>query len=625
MAKQPNDEDLFNNLRRRRLLQFCAVTMVACILALLVARGSSVYIFASGLLSFSIALWFAYKCYLSTASYILLGAKSFTLFLLSIAGAGLFDLAILGYPGLIVFAALLGGVGLFLTVLTVVTTQCVIVASLTITGVLIPNTPSISWEHLLFVVLILSLIGFSVFVLVQDIKRLSYILKQENIKVRESREEITKLAHTDMLTQLPNRGFGEELFQRLSVSCNDKNPLAVIFIDVDNFKPINDALGHAAGDELLKQLTTRLKNKLTDGQYVVRYGGDEFIILTAFSNKDKLATFAENLLHDCSTPFDIWDNEVMASASIGIACAPEHDTSFEQLCRKADIAMYKAKKDGRDTFCFYHPNFNLAIEEKFNLLQRMRPALKRGEFEVYFQPVVDLQSGRAMSVEALIRWPQPDGTMIGPDKFIPAAESSGLIKEIGTWVLLEACTFCANQRQNINVELCVSVNVSVVQFKSGDFCQIVSDALTQTGLPPKALELELTESLLIEDKALIQGKLNLLHQMGVSIAIDDFGTGYSNLGYLRNFHASKLKIDRSFVFTMTTSKNDASLVEAMIGLSNSLGLKTVAEGIEDQETLSKLIDMGCQFGQGYYFSKPIDMKSMQQLLTRDAFEDNVQM
>ncbi|WP_133469482.1 putative bifunctional diguanylate cyclase/phosphodiesterase [Paraglaciecola marina] len=602
-----NDKDVFSGIRRQRLMQICMVSSFALIASLLVARSLTLVIFSIGLSCLLVAFIFAYRHKITVSAYILLGSLTTMLFALAFTGAGLFDLAILGYPSLFIFAAILGGVGLFISILIFVISQCTILAWLTLNGSITPNIPSLSWSHLVFILVIFIVTSFSVYILVRDIKRLMLSLHKENTKVQRSQTQIQHLAHHDPLTDLPNRYYGEILFtQSLADSLKNHQQLALLFFDLDNFKPVNDVLGHAAGDLLLKELAQRLTSILEANQYLIRFGGDEFLLLAPHSNDlAHLNKLAHELIRQCSLVFTIQQTQVAVSASLGIACTSQHGTNFKQLCRKADIAMYQAKEAGKSTFHFYDSYMDKASDAKFKLLQTLRPAVSQKQFQLYYQPMVDLKSGSVTAVEALLRWPQPDGSTITPDQFIPLAESSGLINEIGQWVIQEACRFCAKQRQQGHPKLRVAINLSVMQFKDGHLQDTVEDALRKAKLPAEALELELTESLLIDDTHQIEKQLNRLSQLGASIAIDDFGTGYSNLGYLREFSASKLKIDRSFINSLVSDKQDDSIVKAIINMASSLGLKTVAEGIEDKATLNKLIALGCEIGQGYYWSKPL--------------------
>ncbi|WP_339721832.1 EAL domain-containing protein [uncultured Paraglaciecola sp.] len=610
------EKDVFGEIRRHRLMQICVASALGLMVALIVARGITLTIFSVGLGFLIIALGFAFKHKVQTSAFTLIGSLAAMLFALALTGAGLFDLAILGYPALLIFGALLGGVGLFVSVLLFVILLTGSIVWLTLSGFVTPNIPTLSWSHLTFIVVIFVVTGFSVYILVHDIKRLMLSLQRENAKVQQNKAEIQHLAHHDPLTNLPNRLYGETLFAQSLAHCEQKQQkLALLFIDLDNFKPVNDALGHAAGDILLEQLTLRLSEVLQPSQHLIRFGGDEFLLLAPFTEYDgELAPIAETLVHQCAGKFQIQQNQVVISASIGIACAPKDGTDFKQLCRRADIAMYQAKKDGRNTYHFYDASLDKISDDKFKLLQLLRPALVEQQFQLYYQPIVNLQSDEISSVEALLRWPQPDGSMIAPDLFIPLAESSGLINELGRWVIQQACINCAKQRKLGFANLRVAVNLSAIQFKDGHLQGIVESALLDAGLPPDALELELTESLLIDDADQIQTQLHALSAIGITIAIDDFGTGYSNLAYLRNFNATTLKIDRSFITSLCVADHDEPLVKAIISMATSLGLKTVAEGIEDKATRNKLVALGCDIGQGYYWSKPIPADALTALL-----------
>ncbi len=608
----------FNQVRRRRLMQICAITALGLMAALAVANGITFIIFATGIGTLLLAFGLAFKQKLQTAAYILLWSMSAMLSAFALTGAGLFDLAILGYPGLLMFAAILGSIGLFVSLLLFVIAQCILLTWLTLQGYITPHIPSLSWPHLVFILVIFIITGFCVYVMVRDIKRLMLSLQQENNKVQQSQAKIQHLAHHDSLTNLANRSYGETMFQQLLASCHkQQQQLALLFIDLDNFKPVNDALGHAAGDDLLKQLARRLTAILPADHALIRFGGDEFLVLAPnAADSNHLDQLAERLISQITSPFEILQTQVSVSASVGIACAPKDGTDFKQLCRKADIAMYRAKEEGRNTYHYFDDSLDKANDDKFKLLQMLRLALSEQQFRLYYQPQVGLDSGSISAVEALLRWPQADGSMIGPDQFIPVAESSGLINELGSWVLGQACQHCAQLRQQGFVNLRVAVNLSVVQFKDGQLQNIVEQALQLAGLPAQALELELTESLLVDNTDHVLQQLNVLSQLGVTFAIDDFGTGYSNLSYLRRFNASTLKIDRSFISTEQQWQANAPLVQAIIQMATSLGLNTVAEGIENADMAKNLRALGCHDGQGYYWSPAVAIAQLPALLNK---------
>jgi diguanylate cyclase (GGDEF)-like protein len=606
-TKEVVSKDPFRLIRRHRLMQICAAVAIGLMLSLLVARDITFIIFAVGLGFLLFALVFAVAHKTLISAYVLLGSLASMLFALAISGAGLFDMAVLGYPALLIFAAILGTASLFVSVLLFVVFQCVLMTYLTLQGIITPQVPTLSWPHLLFILVIFVLTGFSVHILIRDVKRLMLSLQNENIKVQQSQVEIEHLAHHDTLTNLPNRFYGEELFTKSLVACEQKQKiLALLFIDLDNFKPVNDALGHAAGDRLLDLLTHRLNKIIKPDHFLIRFGGDEFLLLAPFlNNSNEIDELANTLIQGCASEFEILGHRVNITASIGIACAPKDGIEFKSLCRKADLAMYKAKQVGRNTYHYYNEALDVASDDKFKLLQLLRPALNENQFLLYYQPLMGLRSGQINTVEALLRWPQADGSMISPEQFIPLAESSGLINELGRWVIQQASLFCALQRRKGMSNLRVAVNLSIMQFKDERLHSTVVKALEDACLPADALELELTESLLIDETEQIQNQLKALNELGITIAIDDFGTGYSNLGYLRNLNATRLKIDRSFITSMCVAKHDESLVRAIISMAGALGLETVAEGIEDQATLNKLVSLGCDVGQGYFWSEPV--------------------
>ncbi|APD86664.1 GGDEF-domain containing protein [Alteromonas sp. Mex14] len=615
------DTDDLITIRRHRVTQISTVTCFGLFISLFAARDITFDIMLVALAAMFTAAILAYKHFVVASSYLLLVALSSMLFALSATGAGTFDIAMLGYPVIIIFAALLGGIGLFGTVLSLVLVQCIILTWLVMEGVITPNTPKLTWSHLTFIMIIFVITGFCVFILVQDIRRLMTSLQLEYTKVKKNREHIQHLAHHDPLTNLPNRLLGERLFnEKLAQSEANGLQLALAFIDLDNFKPVNDALGHSAGDRFLQHISQLINEKLSDDECLIRFGGDEFIVLAAnITDRKHIETLCERLIEWCSSEFEVFQTNIVVSASIGVAVAPKDGAKFKQLCRKADVAMYEAKRNGRNRFEFYDVKFDEESDEKFSLIQRLRPAVLANQFEVYYQPLIDLKSGQICSIEALVRWPQEDGSLVFPDKFIPLAESSGLINPLGEWVLIQACLFCAKLHRNGHSEISVAVNLSFAQFKDGTLPSIVKRALDLTQLNPKFLELELTESILADENGSIPEQLEKMKNLGVQFAIDDFGTGYSNLNYLRKFNAHKLKIDRIFINTLGLDENDVPLVSAIINIAESLGMVTVAEGIEHEAALRKLEEMGCDVGQGFYWSKPVPEKQIEALIASQFY------
>jgi len=577
------------------------------LLAAFVATGHTQLTVLTGSAVLVLAGWFAHQQQPGIAANILLWALTAMLSVLAWHSGGVRDMAVLGYPGVLIFAAILGNVRLFSGLLFFIVSYCSLMAGLTIAGYFQPFLPDVEFKHLVFTDVILLITGFSAYLLLRDQRRLMRGLREENQRVRNSQQTIARLASQDQLTGLSNRRFAEESYTRLYQRClRDEHPLAVFFLDLDNFKPVNDSLGHAAGDLLLQQLSGRLQAISRAEDVLCRFGGDEFLMMVALDGEEEqLTTIAQNIKAAATTPFFIMQTQIEISGSVGIALAPEHGTEFNTLCKYADLAMYQAKHEGRSVYRVYNDDMGRANIDKFNLMTQIRQALKDKQFRLFYQPKMDIRSGRVCGVEALIRWPQPDGSYIAPDDFIPLAESSGVIADIGHWVLQEACEACMRWRQQGHGSVGVAVNLSYVQFRDGSLERSVQQVLRQSGLPSSALELELTESMLIGEGDDISRQLSAIHQMGVSFSIDDFGTGYSNLGYLRRFNASRLKIDKSFITDLGVSQRDEPLVRAIIQMAASLGLHSVAEGVEDEATLNLLKQFGCNEAQGYFWSRAL--------------------
>ena len=595
------------DLRIRRLLQIIAISLLGLLIALALANGATKLLLLAGSLALCCAGAAAFYQRPLLAAYLLLWSMVLMLSGLAWVAGGLRDIAILGYPGVLIYAALFGSSTLFVSLLLFIIAFCTLMAGATIYGVLVPHIPVVGWNSVVFVGVILLITGFSVYLMTKDLRQLMDSLQQENERVRNSQAEIERLAHHDRLTGLPNRILAEISYQQLIQHCRSADlRLAVLFLDLDNFKPVNDSLGHSAGDIVLQQLAARLQAQMPEQAVLCRFGGDEFLALVPTDADDgKLSLLAKAMINQTSSPFWVMQTHIEISGSVGIAVVPRDGVEFNVLSKKADMAMYKAKSDGRNTWRFYDEEIDKANIDKFNLLQQIRLALKESKFELFYQPKVNLATGVITGAEALVRWPQEDGSVISPLEFIPLCEESGLIVELGHWVLQEACRACKRWQQLGYSGMTVAVNLSSVQFRDGMLEQSVQQALKDAGIAASALELELTESLLIGEALNIQQQLDQLSSLGLTFAIDDFGTGYSNLGYLRRFNATTLKIDKSFISSLCMSKRDEPLVQAIVQLAKSLGLNTVAEGVEDAQTLLKLKQMGCDEAQGYFWSPPL--------------------
>jgi diguanylate cyclase (GGDEF)-like protein/PAS domain S-box-containing protein len=424
------------------------------------------------------------------------------------------------------------------------------------------------------------------------------------------------LAQHDILTDLPNRNmFEDRLTQALALAHRHGRQLAVLFLDVDRFKHINDSLGHAIGDRLLQAVARRLLACVRGSDTVSRQGGDEFVILLSeVAHAEDAAISAEKVLEAVRIPIRIDEHELNITVSIGIVTYPEDGTNAETLLNNADFAMYHAKDTGRGDYQFFKPEMTAHAIERRSLEGGLRLALARQEFVLHYQPKIDLETRTIIGVEALIRWRHPERGLVAPAHFIPTAEECGSIVPIGQWVLREACRQARGWQHAGLPPIRIAVNVSPVELRAGEFVANVLAILTETGLDPSHLELELTETVLMQDSKSTTAKLRALSDMGVHLALDDFGTGYSSLSYLKRFPIDALKIDRSFVRDLTTDADDASIVSAVIGMGQSLHMQVVAEGVETLEQFEFLREHRCPVGQGYYFSRPIIAGDLTRLL-----------
>jgi diguanylate cyclase (GGDEF)-like protein/PAS domain S-box-containing protein len=426
-------------------------------------------------------------------------------------------------------------------------------------------------------------------------------------------------AHHDALTGLPNRALLQDrLRQALAQAERTNDHVGVLFLDLDHFKTINDSLGHAVGDRLLKMVAARIQGCLREGDTVARQGGDEFIVvLPGLTRFEDVGLVAGKILAAVAAPYVLDDNELYTGASIGAAVFPEDGRDVDTLLRHADVAMYHAKSMGRANYQFFAPEMNRAAAERLNLENNLRHALARQELRLEFQPIVSLSSGVARGAEALLRWHAQSGP-ITPDRFIPVAEETGLIVPIGEWVLREACAqFKAWQAQGCGLERVV-VNLSARQFAHRNLLSAVRRALAEAELAPEHLGLEITESLLMANPLEAIRVLTVLSDMGIQISVDDFGTGYSSLSYLKRFPIHKIKIDRSFVRDVVSDKEDAAIVTAIIAMAHSLDCTVVAEGVETEAQLAFLRARGCDEYQGYYFSRPLPTSALVERVCRVA-------
>lgn len=435
-----------------------------------------------------------------------------------------------------------------------------------------------------------------------------YVLDRQHARRNRARRELTEhLASHDELTGLYSRRPINTLIER-AIKGTDKSgrDSAVLWIDLDLFKEINDSMGHEAGDQVLKAFADRLKSLVRGTDSVIRYGGDEFIVvLKEVTSNGNAAVIAEKILRAVKEPFEVQDEVVKISASIGVAMYPSDGATPSVLLNNADIAMYKAKESGRASYRFYHPSLSEAITEQRLLESELRHGLERGEFEIYYQPQFSNLTQGIIGFEALIRWNHPVKGLVSPAKFIPAAEKSGLIVQMGEWTIQEACRQAAAWKQMFERDITIAVNLSAVHFRQNNLQAVVKAALQKNGLYGNSLELEITESLMMNDTDEAVRTIKALKELGVKFSIDDFGTGYSSLSYLRKFPVDSLKIDQSFVRDMATNQIDRDLIRTIIAMANSLGLHVIAEGVETDEQRLLLNGMSCHSIQGYLIERPM--------------------
>ncbi|BCD96108.1 putative bifunctional diguanylate cyclase/phosphodiesterase [Marinagarivorans cellulosilyticus] len=562
--------------------------------------------------------WLAQKKQTKAASELLIWTLATLALSILWVSNGHYDSGLMGLPCILIFAAMVGSRRSFTILLIVFIANIFAMGYAQQSGLLTFNNSFNDATRPVTTAIILLISGLAVRLLINDYVNTIHNLNSENVKVRESEKAIAFLANHDNLTELPNRTLASDRFeqavQRAARTHSDKK-IALIFIDLDDFKAINDSLGHETGDRYLVAIAERLRDATRASDTVCRLGGDEFLlILEGLSDERDVSNIATVIQERVSRPVITGQHKLVCSASIGISVYPNDGERYDELVKKADIAMYRSKDLGRNTFHYYNSSMNSDALERMQLLEDLRTALKDDELYVEYQPIVLLETGKIIGAEALVRWQHPKRGLIRPDIFIPLAEKSGLIVDIGAWVLERACRDISGLQSKYFPEFRVAVNVSTIQLKRDDFKKRVKKILADVPISPNSLELEITESELLSDSPEFDESVEQLKLMGISLAIDDFGTGYSNLGYVQKIKVAKLKIDRSFVHGIEGNSDNQAIVRAVHNIADGLIMNTVAEGVENAEELLFLKELGITHGQGYLWSRPVSIKSLIRLL-----------
>jgi diguanylate cyclase (GGDEF)-like protein len=440
---------------------------------------------------------------------------------------------------------------------------------------------------------------------------LGWVATNEDItEQRRSEVKIEYMAHHDSLTDLANRVLLNERLEHALDKIDPEQMVAVHHLDLDQFKAVNDTFGHPAGDKLLKIVADRLRGLVRETDTIARMGGDEFVIVqSAIADPADATSLAQRVIRLMSEPYDLDGQQAVIGASIGISVGPGDGSSPDKLLRNADLALYRAKGDGRGTFRFFEPAMDFQMQTRRIMEQDLRKALPAGEFELYYQPVVNLVNNEISGFEALLRWNHPNQGMIAPVTFIPLAEEIGFIVPLGEWVIRQACAAAVRWPGDLRV----AVNISAVQFRNPGLMQVIVGALANSGLHPTRLEIEITETVLLENKETTLDVLHQLRALGVRIAMDDFGTGYSSLTYLQCFPFDKIKIDRSFVKDIADNTGSLNIVRAVAALANGMGMTATAEGVETREQLDRITSEGCTEMQGFLFSQPLPAHEIERL------------
>lgn len=598
--------------RLKQLIDISLIgTTIGILLPLFEGKGVSLILLCACAIMLAFARRLTSKGSGEQAYLLISWSLAFVMTYITWSNNGLRDVSLITYPPILMMVTIVVNKRHLISMLCFFSISLLALALLNHYGLYVNQIKPVSIKNFFEIVLILVTSTGMIWAISRDYSTAYLSLQASHDQVLSSQAQIEYMAQHDSLTGLPTRTLARDRFEAMMKSSAEQNhQCALLFIDVDNFKAINDAMGHKAGDQYLQRVAEVLRGSVGENDTACRQSGDEFLLLLDNTQgQESIAQLTDALLDRLRTPFEIDGIDLSISCSVGVAIYPQDGTTYDELIKNADTAMYKAKESGRNGFCFYDTQCHGGVKQNIHLMSGLRHAIQHGELVLHYQPQFDLKNEELIGAEALVRWNHPTQGLLSPLTFIHLAETSGMINELGNWVLNEACRQNEIWRQN-GADIVMSINLSPMQFRRNDLHTTIEQALNKSGLPGQNLELELTESLFVDDTEKVGEMLTKINEMGVLMSIDDFGTGYSNLSYLRRLPVQQLKIDQSFVRQM--DHNNEALINVIIQMAENFSLTSIAEGIEDEETMRRLRDMGCQRGQGYYWDKP---------LTAERFEE----
>jgi diguanylate cyclase (GGDEF)-like protein len=598
-------------LRAKRLYQIYVIVELLLFIIMLSRVALEKYVFAAVVgTSIVILLGLApliKKGKISLAANILCSSCLFFCLSAMWAYDGLREEGAIAIPSVLMFSYIIGDKHLYKILCLITVINALVLGFVNSAGLYVNVVAAGSLDAAITIVLITTLLSVAAWFLARDLRQVSSDLFDEHNLLLCSQQEIEKLVYLDQLTGLSNRASSKILFNDAVRASKANNiPIYIMYVDLDNFKNINSLYGKKFGDQYLIETGNRLRNIISVDDYLCRMGGDEFLLIFgSLLNDDDADIVANEIQELVKNPFFQNGKIVSSTTSIGIASYPNDGCDFDSVIKKADIAMYYAKNKGRDGFHLYSKEVNEKFFDTLSLISDMRTALKKNQFHLAFQPKILLTDNNVIGAEALLRWIHPTHGFISPEIFIPIAEKSGLITDIGNWVIKQSCIACNNWSAAGFTDVSVAINISTIQFNDVSIVDRIKENVKETGVNPKNIELEVTESLLLHDTFTFRDTLDQIKRLGIKISIDDFGTGYSNLAYLKTINVDALKIDRSFIQNIEEQEHNKNIVKAIIQISNSLNVKVIAEGVETKKIADLLRAMGCQIGQGYFWAKPI--------------------